>query len=1017
MTPAVRLDAIAFLGFALALPCAAGPAEPTALSEPTVIETGRTVELRLGRGDEHRYAIVLAAGEYARVVVEQRGVDVIASVRGADSSAIEEFEDDIRTVGCEQVEMVADSAGVYGLAIRTAPGTVGPGSYAVRLAERRPATDADRELQESRRLRAIALRLYDQGRFDLARSRLERALALTEAARGADDLQTAAVAAQLAVVCRDLPDQSRAEALFSRALSILETSVGPDHATTAVVRSWQAALYVKNGQRAKAEATLRRALDGIEKALGPESRWFVDGLLTLANLRQDGGDYEEEEEVLRHALAIMERTEDTDSGLYAMLLSTLGEASRQKQDFARAEELYQRSLAVATRALGEDGYFVSYVLQNLGIVARERKDYAGAQAYNARALSIRERAVGPNHPDVAQLLNNIAIIYRAQGDIPKSLATHLRALGIWEHAAGLYQDATLVSVGNLARTYAAAHDLAHAIAYQQRTDTILEKQLSLGLAVGSERQRLLFAKSVAARTDRTVSLHLIEAPEDPAAGALAALVLLQRKGRVQDAVADTFAAARLHAPDARDRDLLDQLKDSTAQLAHVALSAADPARADERLAAIRELEGHKERLEADLSEHIAEFRAQVQPVTLEAVQAALPPEAALLEFAVFHPFDPRAERNAEAYGPPHYAAYVMRAQGPPTGVDLGSAEAIDSAIDAWRQALRDPRRADVRDRARAVDQRVMEPLRSALGDAARLLISPDGELNLVPFEALVDASGRYLIERYATSYLTSGRDLLRMQIPRGNSGAPVIFADPLFGEPGRPGDAPPVRKAGSVRTARRGVAAGADLSTVYFAPLAATAEEARAIKALFPESVVFTGPRARKSTLQRVEAPRMLHIASHGFFLPDARAAVENPLLRSGLALAGANLRQDAHGDGILTAMEASGLDLWGTRLVTLSACDTGLGEVHNGEGVYGLRRAFVLAGAETLVMSLWPVSDSVSRETMVAYYTRLRAGLGRGDALRWSKLDMLKRPARQHPYYWAGFIQSGEWARLDGVR
>jgi CHAT domain-containing protein len=161
----------------------------------------------------------------------------------------------------------------------------------------------------------------------------------------------------------------------------------------------------------------------------------------------------------------------------------------------------------------------------------------------------------------------------------------------------------------------------------------------------------------------------------------------------------------------------------------------------------------------------------------------------------------------------------------------------------------------------------------------------------------------------------------------------------------------------------------------------------------------------------------MLHIASHGFFLPDARAAADNPLLRSGLALAGANLRRDAHGDGILTAMEASGLDLWGTRLVTLSACDTGLGEVHNGEGVYGLRRAFVLAGAETLVMSLWPVSDSVSRETMVAYYTRLRAGLGRGDALRWSKLDMLKRPARQHPYYWAGFIQSGEWARLDGVR
>jgi CHAT domain-containing protein len=133
--------------------------------------------------------------------------------------------------------------------------------------------------------------------------------------------------------------------------------------------------------------------------------------------------------------------------------------------------------------------------------------------------------------------------------------------------------------------------------------------------------------------------------------------------------------------------------------------------------------------------------------------------------------------------------------------------------------------------------------------------------------------------------------------------------------------------------------------------------------------------------------------------------------------LAGANLARDPNGDGILTALEAAGLNLWGTKLVTLSACDTGVGEVRNGEGVYGLRRAFVLAGAETLVMSLWPVSDYMTREMMTAYYTGLRAGLGRGDALRHAKLAMLKRQGRQHPFYWASFIQSGEWADLDGRR
>ena len=226
-----------------------------------------------------------------------------------------------------------------------------------------------------------------------------------------------------------------------------------------------------------------------------------------------------------------------------------------------------------------------------------------------------------------------------------------------------------------------------------------------------------------------------------------------------------------------------------------------------------------------------------------------------------------------------------------------------------------------------------------------------------------------------------------------------------------------------------------DLSTIYFAPIAGTAEEARAIKALFPEATLLTGRRATKASLLGLDAPRMLHIASHGFFLDDAapeapaaaavagtramRASLDtdNPLLRSGLALAGANLTRDTHDDGILTALEASGLNLWGTKLVTLSACDTGVGEVRNGEGVYGLRRAFVLAGAETLVMSLWPVSDYITREPMVAYYAGLRAGLGRGDALRQAKLAMLKRTDRQHPFYWASFIQSGEWASLDGKR
>jgi CHAT domain-containing protein len=134
--------------------------------------------------------------------------------------------------------------------------------------------------------------------------------------------------------------------------------------------------------------------------------------------------------------------------------------------------------------------------------------------------------------------------------------------------------------------------------------------------------------------------------------------------------------------------------------------------------------------------------------------------------------------------------------------------------------------------------------------------------------------------------------------------------------------------------------------------------------------------------------------------------------------LAGANKHQGGNGeDGILTALEAAGVNLWGTKIVVLSACETGLGEVRNGDGVYGLRRALVLAGAESQVMSLWKVDDIVTRDLMVDYYTHLQAGDGRAAALRQVQLQMLRnvRKNRTHPYFWASFIQSGDWRPITG--
>ena len=989
------------------------------LDEVTTLAGNIAAERQLGRRQQDRYTIALKAGDYARIIVEQQGVDAIVELRDPDDRLIAEFQDEVRPRGEEQVDVAAAADGTYALVVEAAPGTVVPGVYTIRITDVRTATADDRAMQDGRRLRTTAAQLEKEGRFDDARVALERALTITERVRGCHELQVAAVVAQLAGVYRKLPDDARSESSYQRAIEILDRTLGPDHPSAARVRSLLALLYQHEGERRKAELLLRQALDVIERTLGSDHPWFVDCLTTLGNLRDDAGDLEEEQAIIERALATVERTGETNSIRYAALLNNLGEVYRQKQDYDVAEDLLSRSFELGERLLGPDNYSIATALQNLGIVARERKDYGSAVAYNVRALSIRERTVGSNHPDVAHILTNLANIYRSIGDYTRSLETHLRALRIWENAAGPYQQATLLSVGNIAKTYAASGDVAHAVEYQRRADAIIEKELALNLAIGSERQKLAFVASVSERTDRTVSLHLEGAPANPDAGALAAQVLLQRKGRVLDAMSETFAAVRQRVADPNDRELLDQLNATTAQLARLALRA-ESTPPEQRDEAIKRLEAKKERLEADLSEDSAELRAQMQPVTLEAVQASIPDDAALLEFAIYRPFNPKAERNAEAYDAPRYAAYIVRRHAPPHGVDLGAVGSIDEVVAAFREALRDPRRGGLQERARHLDELILQPLRAHFGGAARLLISPDGELNLVPFEALVDEQNRYLIERYAISYLTSGRDLLRMRVARTNRSRPVIIADPLFGEPGTTRTDTRRRDVAATRvTQRDSVTTGDDRSTMYFAPLGATAAEARAIKTLFPDATLLTGPRATKAALQRVEAPIILHIASHGFFLRETpgTAHVDNPLLRSGLALAGANVARDERDDGIFTALEASSLNLWGTRLVTLSGCDTGVGEVRNGEGVYGLRRAFVLAGTETVVMSLWPVSDAIARETMVAYYTRLRAGLGRGDALRQAKLEMLRRDGRQHPFYWATFIQSGEWASLNGKR
>src|SRR5258705_3318421 len=450
----------------------------------------------------------------------------------------------------------------------------------------------------------------------------------------------------------------------------------------------------------------------------------------------------------------------------------------------------------------------------------------------------------------------------------------------------------------LARLYAARGMPFEAVKFQAQASEIEERHVELNLAAGSEREKLAFLANLSWHLSRNISLHTRFAPNDPAALNLAATTILQRKGRTQDAMSDSFAALRRRFG-AEDQRLLDQLSNINGKLANLVLNGPQKMTAAEHQQQIKKLEEEKEGLEEEISNRSAGFYKRSIPVVLAEVQAAIPDDAALVEFAVYRPFDPRAPDNQRAYGEPRYVAYVIRKQGEVRWTELGEAKEIDHAVEELRKALRDPKRNDVKPLARAVDEIVMQGVRSLIGKATRLLISPDGALNLMPFEALVDEQGSYLVEHYSFTYLTSGRDLLRLQVARKSLSNPLIMADPSFGQPasiGKTGGLNGGRNA--VTGNRRSVTTGSDLTDVYFAPVTATAQEGRTIKSLFPEALLLTGNRATEASLKQVAAPRILHIASHGFFLTDtsyiadtrgtrainARVTIGNPLLRSGLA-------------------------------------------------------------------------------------------------------------------------------------
>jgi len=925
-----------------------------------------------------------------------------------------------------------------------------------------------------------------QGQYTQAEPLYKRALAIREKALGLDHPDMARSLNNLADLYDNQGQYAQAEPLYRRALAIAEKALGSDHPLVATILNNLAGLYCEQGQYAQAEALYKRALAIAEKVLGPDHPDVATSLNNLALLYKTQGQYAHVEPLYKRALAIKEKALGPDHPLVATSLNNLAELYRAQGQYAQAELLYNRALAIYEKALGPDHPDVAASLNNLAALYCTQGQYTQAEPLYKRALAIREKALGPDHPDVATSLNNLATLYYSQGHYAQVEALYKRALAIREKALSPDHPDVATSLNNLAGLYCTQGQYAQAEALYKRTLAIDEKAMGLDHPnVANDLNNLAELKSVQGRDDAALALNLranaiherlidqvfsfssekgrfqflntLEGERDSfltlcaerlgTKGTEAGLsFLLRRKGIVLDSLVEDAKAARLSEVPAL-RELVKQLRLTKTQLASLVLAGPGKRTPEQYQANVATLQSQVEELEKDMARQSAPFRSllAVRKAGLPEVTAALPPGSALVEFAKYKSFN----FSAKKWGTEKYIAYVLR-QGvkEPVLVKLGEAESIDRLIKGYQAAIRgfvqkSTKVSDVNAASEALEQAVWEPVKAALGQAKRVYLSPDGELNFVSFAGLRDKSGRYTLEDYDLAYVSSGRDLARGKLQGDKSQKrAVLFGAPDFGGTATAPGQEMITRTGGFRSELVSVRAFGGLR---FMPLPGTRvevigiEKLTASNGLKPE--MHLGIEASEGWVKATAQPRILHFATHGFFLPESGWAkpssgadpmtrllgeqtvdlgkwkVENPMHRLGLALAGANVTLEGKAkageeDGILTAEEVAGLDLAGTELVVLSACETGLGEAKGGEGVLGLRRAFVQAGAENLVMALWSVSDKDTQEFMEAMYGKYLGGQPVWKALLDAQRDALaaerKAGREPNPFLWAAFVANG---------
>jgi CHAT domain-containing protein/Tfp pilus assembly protein PilF len=891
----------------------------------------------------------------------------------------------------------------------------------------------------ARALNNLALLYKITGRYTEAEPVYKRSLEIFEKSFGRDHPDAATSLNNLAVLYDETGRYADAEPLHKRALEIREKALGKDHPDVAQTLNNLAGLYQTTGRYAEAEPLYKRSLEIFEKSFGRDHPNVATGLNNLAVLYDETGRYADAEPLYKRSLEISEKGGGKDHPAVATSLNNLAELYRTTGRYTEAEPLYKRSLEIREKALGREHPNVATSLNNLALLYSATGRYSEAEPLYIRSLEICEKVLGRDHPNVATSLNNLANLYYVTARYPEAEPLYKRSLEIFEKSLDRDHPSVALSLNSLAFCYSTAGKHLESHKMFNRSYTIDEKKRENVFLLFSEKEKLNYMGQTKVNIDDFI-IHTAQYMDKvPDAVKNAFDAWLRWKGAVMEAQG-RYIDAITSSDDPEIHKKFGELNNIRRDIAKLHLSKPEKMSLEGYRIRFEELEKKKKSLEAELSRLSKDFalvkvvgRADTKRISEILLKKA--DNSVYIDFANIDIYDIKEKKWAK----PRYLVFVLLPDTEPTVklIDLSETEETDHHIKAYLEEIKRskkygelPRERILKAEAKVLYELLLKPIEAEIRGKKHLYISLDGNLSLIPFEILMSPDEKYLMEDYTITYIAAGRDIVRFMDETVAKGGPLIIADPDY-DMGLQEKVEVAKAMGIIET--RGAAPlSRDAKDMRFKRLPDTKQEADAIERILKEKYKanlrnYQDKYALEEVLFKTKEPRLLHLATHGYFLRDEEPkkppqmmgfisqererfvdlGIENPMLRSGIVLAGVNASlKEGRDDGVVSAEKILGLRLKGTDLVVLSACETGVGDVKSGEGVFGLKRSFILSGAKTVVMSLWSIPSKETTELMTEFYTLMAKGKSKAEALREARLNLMRK--KPNPFYWGAFIMVG---------